>query len=92
MSWLIGYTIASIVGAVFVVRLFDYVFGGFVSTISSIARGSLFVSVWTAITTALGMHDFSKTERKLRRSSEEVSRRVNRLQKVNGFNRKERRF
>lgn len=67
MSWLIGATIASIVGALFVVRLFDYVFGGFVGSISSIARGGLFVSVWTVITTSLGMHSFTKRIKALRK-------------------------
>ena len=81
MSWLIGYTIASIVGALFVVRLFDYVFGGFVGSISSIARGGVFVSAWTAITTASGMRSFTKTVRELRKNGQEVSRQINRLPK-----------
>ena len=81
MSWLISYTIASIVGALFVVRLFDYVVGGFAGHISSIVRGGLFVSVWTAITTASGMRSFTKTVRGLRKSGQEVSGLINPLPK-----------
>ena len=62
MGWLISYTIASLVGALFVVRLFEYL----VSSFASIAKVGLFVGVWTAITTGLGMRSFTKMVRQLR--------------------------
>ena len=73
MGWLLGYTIASMVGAVFIVRIFDYLFGGLTSGLASTARAGLFVGTWTVITTASGMRDFSKRIRSLRNH---ITRRV----------------
>ena len=81
MSWLIGYTIASIVGALFVVRLFDYVLAGVVGTLFGVARTCLFVSVWTAITTSSGMRGFTRAVRHLRQRNKEVSILINPLPK-----------
>ena len=67
MGWLLGYTIASMVGALFVVRIFDYVVGGVSNAAGHAARVGLFVGTWTAITAASGMRDFTKRVRKLRR-------------------------
>ena len=66
MSWLLSATIASIVGAFFVVRLFEYLAAGLVGSVASTAKASLFVSVWTAITTGSGMRGFKKIVRGLR--------------------------
>lgn len=74
MSWLVGYTIASMVGALFVVRLCEYVLGGAVGAIAGVAKTSIFVSVWTAITTASGMRSFTRAVGQLRQRNEEVSR------------------
>ena len=76
MGWLIGYTIASLVGAFFVVRLFEYALAGVAGGLAGVAKASLFVSVWTAITTGTGMRAFSKTVRGLRQGNKEVSKRL----------------
>lgn len=73
MSWLVGYVIASMVAAFIVVRLFDYIFSGVVSGLAHAVRASLFVGVWTAVTTGSGMRDFSKRLRQLRHRNREVS-------------------
>ena len=81
MTWLIAYTIASLVGAFFVVRLFDYVLTGVVGNLVGIVRAGLFVSVWTAITTSSGMRGFTRTVRHLRQRNKEVSVLINPLPK-----------
>lgn len=81
MTWLIAYTIASLVGAFFVVRLFDYILAGVIGGLVGIARTLLFTSVWTAITTGLGMRGFTRTVRHLRQRNKEVSVLINPLPK-----------
>ena len=68
MGWLIGYTLASMVGALIVIRLFDYIFSGLAGGITNAARACLFVITWTAITVVSGLRDFRKRVRQLRQS------------------------
>ena len=76
MGWLVGYMLASMVGAFFVVRIFDYIFSGVSSGIAHTARAGLFVGTWTAITVSEGMRDLSKRARRLRELDLEVSKLV----------------
>ena len=66
MRWLVGPTIASLVGAFLVVRIFEYIFGGAQGALGNAAKAGLFVTTWTTITTGSGMRDFSKRVRSLR--------------------------
>lgn len=66
MSWLVGYTLASMVAAFIVVRIFDHLFSGAAGGLVHAARAGIFVSTWTAITTGSGMRAFSKRARQLR--------------------------
>ena len=77
MTWLVGYTMASIVGAFLVVRIFEYIFWGAQSALGNAAKAGLFVAIWTAITTGSGMHDVSKRTRQLRQKTTSVSRWLN---------------
>ena len=72
MSWLVGYVIASMVGALFVVRIFDYVTSGLTHGAVQAARAGLFVGTWTAITASSGMRNFTLRVRKLRQGSRNV--------------------
>lgn len=67
MKVLVGYTIASIVGAFLAVRIFEYIVGGAVSSARlGVAKATIFVTTWTAITAGSGMRDFSKRVRSIR--------------------------
>lgn len=77
MRWLAGYTLASIVGAFLVVRIFEYLFGGAQSALGNAAKASLFVATWTTITAGSGMRDVSKRVRQLRLKTMSVSRWLN---------------
>ena len=66
MSWLIGSTIASMVGALFVVRLFDYLLLGLFSGLAGAVKLGLFVGVWTMITVGTGMRTVQTRVRSLR--------------------------
>lgn len=66
MSWLVGYTLASMVAAFVAVRLFDYLLSGVTGGIVHAARASLFAGVWTAVTTGSGMRGFTQRVRQLR--------------------------
>lgn len=76
MGWLVGYTIASMVGATILVRIYDLIVGTLAGGVVSVARTGLFVGAWTAITTGMGMRDFDKRVKKLRQSNKEVSRKL----------------
>mgnify|MGYP001610753107 CR=1 FL=1 len=68
MRWLVGYVIASMVGSFLIVRIVEYLFGGVVHGMAAgIAKASLFVTTWTAITAGLGMHAFTTRVGQLRR-------------------------
>lgn len=74
MKWLSGSMIASIVGALLVVRLFEYLSAGAVHGVAaSTTKASLFVTTWTAITTGSGMRSFSATVRNLRQKTMSLS-------------------
>ena len=77
MGFLVGYTIASMVGALFVVRIFDYIVSGIADGMHNTAKGGLkvglFVGTWTAITAGQGMRDFTSRVRRLRQMNREVS-------------------
>lgn len=67
MGWLVGYTIASLVAAFIIVKLFDYVVQGASGSIVVAARYGLFVLAWTVITARGGMNVFSRKVRQIRR-------------------------
>ena len=69
MSWLIGYTLASLAAAFIVIRIFDYVVSG---ATDNLARASVFVATWTAVTAQSGMRGFRKTAQRLRKSNADV--------------------
>ena len=66
MSWLIGYTLASMAASLIVVRIFDYVVSG---ATENLARASVFITTWAAVTAQSGMRGFSKSARRLRKSN-----------------------
>ena len=66
MSWLLGYTLASMAAAFIAIRIFDYVVSG---ATDNLARASVFVTTWTAVTVRSGMRGFSKSARQLRQSN-----------------------
>ena len=74
MKWLVGSTLASLVGAFLVVRIFEYVVGGVTSNaVVGATKASLFVTTWTAISTGSGMRAFSKWVRGLRQKTRSLS-------------------
>ena len=66
MSWLIGYTLASMAAAFITVRIFDYVVSG---ASDNFARASVFITTWAAVTAQSGMRGFSKSARRLRKGN-----------------------
>lgn len=85
MSWLVRLTVASMMSAVIVVKIYDVIVGGILGPLASAAKKSLFVGAWTSITTALGMHDLKKTARNLRRGKKGVGARIKPLLKNKRF-------
>jgi hypothetical protein len=69
MSWLIGYTLASMAAAFIAIRIFDYVVSG---ATDNLARASVFVVTWTAVTAQSAMRGVSKSAQKLRQRSADV--------------------
>jgi len=69
MSWLIGYTLASLAAAFVIVRIFDYIFSGAAGSLTSVTRASVFVITWAAVTAQSGMRGFSGSARQLRQSN-----------------------
>lgn len=59
-GWLGGNLLASIVLAVVAVNLFNYLFSSASSGVAAVARPSVFVGVWTTVTTKLGMRAFNE--------------------------------
>ena len=77
MRFLFGSTLASLVGAFLVVRLFDYMFSWLLGGIVvSTVKAGLFVTTWTAITTGSGMRSFSKRVRGLRLRTRSANKRL----------------
>lgn len=70
MGWLVRLTVASMVGAVLVVKIFETIFGGILGPALVHAKNSTFVSAWATITAALGLHDIKKGAGNLRKGSE----------------------
>jgi hypothetical protein len=68
MGWLVGSILASLVAAVIVVKVFDYLFAGMAGGLANTARAVLFVVTWTAVTAQAGMHGFTSRIRALRKS------------------------
>ena len=69
MRWLVSLVVASLVGSVLIVKIFETIFGGILGpTLVNAAKNSLFVSVWTAITAGKGMHDVKKGAGNLRKN------------------------
>ncbi len=66
MKVLVGYMVASVVGAIILVHLFDYLVAGASGKVVSVARASIFVTTWTAINTSSLMHGLSERVRSFR--------------------------
>ena len=66
MNWLVGYVMASMVGAFVVMRVFDHLFAGVVGGVTSVARVVLFIGAWTAITAISGMRCVTRYVRQAR--------------------------
>jgi hypothetical protein len=66
MGWLVQQVVASALGAFFIVTALEYILKGVKASVPEIVKPSIFVGVWTAITTALGIHGFTKGVRKTR--------------------------
>ena len=65
-------------GAVLVTKIFDVIAGGILGPLLiRTAKPSLFVGAWTAITTALGLHDIKTTARNLRQGGKEADTHIN---------------
>ena len=79
MGWLVGQVVSSMLGAVLVVKIFDTIFGSILWPALNAVKTGLFVSVWTAIATSLGLRGFKKTVRGLRQSGKEVGAHIGHL-------------
>lgn len=66
MSWLVGYALASLVGAFLVVRMAESLFAGLVGGIGHAARATLFVATGAAIAAVSGRRAFTQRVRRLR--------------------------
>ena len=70
MKWLVGPTIAGLVGAVVIVHLVDSLSSGAAHGVAAgTARAGLFVGTWTAISTGTGMRGFSRFVQGLRQKT-----------------------
>ena len=76
MGWLLRYAIASAVLAFIVTRAYDAMLGGATGRVVSATRAGLFVSVWTAVTTGLGLRSVTDGVRGLRRGTKGVGNRI----------------
>ena len=85
IGWLVGYTLASFVAAVIVVKIFDYIFAGMVGGFANTARAGLFIGTWTAVTAKSGMHGFTSQVRQLRQGNTKA---IESLTKVSGPSRR----
>lgn len=65
IAWLGGMTLFSFVAAFVVDRIFAALVAEATATTVA-ARNTLFVGIWTAVTTGTGMRSFTKTVRRLR--------------------------
>lgn len=81
MGWLVGSTLASLVAAVIVVKIFDYLLAGMVGGFANAARMGLFVVTWTAVTVKSGMHGVTAQVRQLRQGNTKA---IEALTKVSG--------
>jgi hypothetical protein len=72
MGWLVGSILASLVAAVIVVKIFDYLFAGMAGGLANTARAVLFVATWTAVTVKSGMHGLTSQVRQLRQGMERI--------------------
>lgn len=72
MGWLVGYTLASIVAAFIVLKIFDHVFASVTGSIANTARVGLFVCTWTAVTASAGMRGFNQKVRQLRQGNQKA--------------------
>lgn len=84
LGWLVGYTIASIVTAFIVVRLFDYIFTGLTDGWANFIKFCLFVLTWTAVTAKGGMHSFSRQVKRIRQGNRALMNRISAPTKSDG--------
>lgn len=81
MGWLGGIVMASLATSFLAIRIFEYIFGGMTGWVASTAKPVTFVGVWTAVTTAAGMRDFTSKVRSLRRLNNSARKRTEALLK-----------
>ena len=81
MGWLINQVIASVVLSVIVVKAWEAIVGGIIGPSANAAKTGIFVSVWTAFTTATGLRAFTELVRRLRHSNDEIGERIKLLPK-----------
>lgn len=81
MGWLVGATLASLMAAVIVVKIFDYLFAGMAGGFANTARAVLFVVTWTAVTAKAGMRGLTSQVRQLRQGNAKA---IEALTKVSG--------
>ena len=70
MGWLLGYTLASMAAAFIAIRIFDSLSSGVAGSLTGVARASVFVITWAAVTAQSGMRGFSRSAGRLRQSNE----------------------
>ena len=85
MGWLFGPTLFSVIVALIVVRIFDYIkdgiFNGPTGDVVNTARAGVFVGTWTAVTAKLGMRGFTARVRQLRHGNADALSRISALTK-----------
>ena len=66
LGWMTGSIMASLIGALVVVRLIEWLFAGATGAVAGTAKAGAHVGTWTAITASLGLRDFSRRVKGLR--------------------------
>lgn len=69
MSWLLSYTLGSMAAAFVVVKIFDYLVSGAADSAHNAARGTVFITAWSAVTARSGMRGLTKSVRKFRKGN-----------------------
>jgi len=81
MGWLIGPTLASMVAAFIIGKIFDYLFAGIAGSVVNTARAGVVAVAWTAVTAGSGMHSVTKLARRLRQGNADAGVRLDALTK-----------
>lgn len=77
MGWLLGNMIASLVGALLVVRFLEHLFSWMhVGAVAGAVKAGVFVGTWTAITAGSGIRGYTKWVQRLRQKTRSLHKRV----------------